>query len=143
LVVDLAQEVTSVADYHRVIDVQVSADQAFAFVADIANLPRFVPTTRRAGAEQGQVHVDGVAGGRPYHDDGQIYIDADQRVMRWGSGASGYRGELSISESSDRQARIEINLHFRDGDAHTPDRQQIEQSLDASVQRLHDELSQG
>lgn len=128
-------------DYHREIDIEVSADQAFAFVSNIANLPRFVPTTRKADVEHGHIHIDGVAGGRPYHDDGQIYVDADQRVMRWGSGASAYRGELSVSEGGAHTSRVAINLHFRDGDSHVPDAQQIEQSLDESMQRLREELT--
>jgi len=129
------------AEYHRAVDVPVSADEAFAFVSDLGNLPRFVPTTRSAEAEGSHVHVEGVAGGQEYHDDGQIYVDAERRLMRWGSGATAYRGELSVRESGAEQAQVEINLHFRDGGDHAPQPQQIEQSLDQSLERLKTELT--
>lgn len=61
--------------------------------------------------------------------------------MRWGSGATAYRGELLISESGASQAHVEINLHFRDGGDHAPQLQEIEQSLDQSLERLKAELT--
>ena len=128
-------------EYHRAIDIPVSAEKAFAFVSDLGNLPRFVPTTRSAELQEGHVHVDGVANGQEYHDDGQIYVDPDQRLMRWGSGASAYRGELHVSERGAGQSHVTINLHFRDEDANVPRPQQIEQSLDESMQRLKAELT--
>lgn len=129
------------ADYHREIDIAVPADEAFAFVSNLDNLPGFVPTTRRAEAEEGHVHVEGVSHGQTYHDDGQIYVDAERWLMSWGSGASAYRGELRVSEAGERQAHVEIDLHFRDSAEHAPQPAQVEESLDQSLQRLRDELT--
>lgn len=125
-------------DFTRSIDIGASPDKAFAFVSDIANLPRYVPTTRSAEETgHGKVHVEGEAGGNDYADDGHIFIDREQRLMRWGSGESAYRGELSVSDAS-AGSHIEIRLHFRDapaGDA------EIEKSLDDSLSRLKSELA--
>jgi hypothetical protein len=128
------------ADYHREMDIAVPADEAFAFVSDLNNLPRFVPTTRSAHADdKGHVQIDGEADGEPYHDEGHIHVDPDQRLMRWGSGESAYRGELYVSETGG-QAHVEINLHFRDDDGEVPEPRQVEQSLDRSLERLREEL---
>jgi uncharacterized membrane protein len=131
------------ADYHRAIDIPVTADQAFAFVSDLDNLPRFVPTTRHAEAEGGHVHVEGSVAGQEYHDDGQIYVDADQRLMRWGSGASAYRGELRVTERGSDAAQVEVKLHFREEGGDGPQPGQVEQSLDQSLERLKSELTSG
>ena len=126
-------------DYHREIDIEVPADRAFAFVSNLDNLPRFVPTTRHAEVDEGHVHVEGMSDGHSYHDDGQLYVDADRRLMRWGSGASAYRGELSVSGAGEK-AHVEIHLHFSDSAAGQMSPAQVEQSLDQSLQRLRDEL---
>lgn len=122
-------------DYHREIDIAVAADKAFAFVSNLDNLPLFVPTTRHAEADAGHVHVEGVSDGHAYHDHGQLFVDADRRLMRWGSGASAYRGELSVSESDQGQAHVEIRLHFSDSAGDMP-AEQIEENLDQSLERL-------
>lgn len=127
-------------DYHREIDIAVAADKAFAFVSNLDNLPLFVPTTRHAEAEAGHVHVEGVSKGHAYHDNGQLFVDADRRLMRWGSGASAYRGELSVSESGPGQAHVEIRLHFSDSAGDMP-AEQIEGNLDQSLERLRDALT--
>lgn len=129
------------AEYSRSIDIQASPDSAFAFVSDVSNLPRYVPTTRRAEADQGHVHVEGVSHGEPYEDEGHIYVDYERRIMRWGSGATSYRGELSVSEAGSGTSHVEIHLHFKDANGHTPEPQEIEKSLDQSLQRLRDELT--
>jgi hypothetical protein len=128
-------------DYHRAIDIAVPADRAFAFVSDLANLPRFVPTTRSAEGQDGHVHVEGETAGGEYHDEGQFFVDPDRRLMRWGSGASAYRGELSVTDTGPDRAHVEVNLHFRDGNPHAPPARQIEQSLDQSLERLKTELT--
>ena len=125
-------------EFSRSIDVAASPDKAFAFVSDVSNLPRFVPTTRSAEASgNGKVHVEGVAGGREYSNDGHIYVDAERRLMRWGSGESAYRGELSVSDATNG-ARVEISLHFHE--APELGGGEVEKSLQASLERLRSEL---
>jgi hypothetical protein len=125
-------------EFSRSIDVAASPDEAFAFVSDVSNLPRYVPTTRSAETSgSGKVHVEGVAGGKDYSDDGHIYVDTDRRLMRWGSGESAYRGELSVSDAASG-ARVEISLHFHKA----PDLGggEVEKSLEDSLKRLRSEL---
>ena len=128
------------AEYSRSIDIPASADSVFAFVSDVSNFPRYVPTTRRAEADLGHVRVEGVSHGERYEDEGHIHVDSERRVMRWGSGASGYRGELLVSEAGSGGAQIEINLHFSDAAEQAPSPQQVNESLDQSLERLREEL---
>jgi len=129
------------ADYCSSIDIPVSPERAFAFVSDVSNFPRFVPTTRRAEADGGHVHVEGVSHGASYVDDGRLNVDAEQRLMRWYSGESAYRGELSISETGGGKSHIEIKLHFGEGLDHVPPPEDIERNLEDSLARLRQELA--
>jgi hypothetical protein len=129
------------ADYCSSIDIPVSPERTFTFVSNVSNLPRFVPTTRRAMADGSHVHVEGVSHGASYADDGQLYADADRRLMRWGSGESAYRGELSVTEAGDGTSHVEITLHFSEGQGHVPPPAEIEQSLEESLECLRQELA--
>ncbi len=125
-------------DFSRSIDVGASPDKTFAFVSDIVNLPRYVPTTRSAEETGiGKVHVVGVAHGHDYADDGHFYVDAERRLMRWGSGESAYRGELAVSEAPGG-SHVAISLHFHS--LSEAAESEIEKSLQTSLERLRSEL---
>lgn len=129
------------ADYCSSIEIPASSEQAFAFASDVSNFPRFVPTTRRAKATGGHVHVEGVSHGAGYADDGQLYVDTEHKLMRWGSGESGYRGELSISDAGGGGSRIEIKLHFSERLGHVPPSQEVSSGLEECLARLRQELA--
>jgi hypothetical protein len=130
------------ADYCSSIDIPIPSERTFAFVSDVSNFPRFVPTTRRARADGGHVHVEGVSHGASYADDGHLYVDPERRLMRWGSGESAYRGELSIDDVDNGSAsHVEIKLHFSEGFVHAPSPEEVEQSLEESLARLRQELA--
>lgn len=129
------------ADYRSSIDIPVPSERAFAFVSDVSNFPRFVPTTRRAQAEGGHVHVEGISHGASYADDGQLYVDPERRLMRWGSGESAYRGELSVDDAAGGASHVEIRLHFSEGLGHAPSPEEVEQSLEESLTRLRQALA--
>jgi hypothetical protein len=133
------QEDHAMTDYSNSIDIPVPSQRTFAFVSDVSNFPRFVPTTRRASMDGGHIHVEGISHGASYADDGRLYIDAERRLMRWGSGESAYRGELSVNEANGG-SRVEIKLHFK-GSEHAPPPQEVERSLEESLARLRQELA--
>ncbi len=127
-------------EFSRSVEIPVSPERIFAFVSDVSNLPRFVPTTRSAEATgPGKVHVEGEAHGHHYSSDGHFYIDPDHRLMRWGSGETGYRGELKIHEEPSG-SRVEISLHLHD-DAETPPEEEVVRNLEESLERLRSQLS--
>ena len=127
-------------DIRRSIDISANPDHIFAFASDVHNLPRYVPTARSAEATgAGKVHVEGETHGRHYANDGHMFVDADRRLMSWGSGESGYRGELTVESAGDG-ARVEISLHFHDG-GHMPPEEEIGRSLDESLVRLKSEIA--
>jgi hypothetical protein len=127
-------------DIRRAIDIPADPDRIFAFASDLHNLPRYVPTARSAEATGvGKIHVEGEIHGQHYADDGHMFVDAGRRLMSWGSGETGYRGELTVEQAGDG-ARVEISLHFHD-DGEAPSVSEIGRSLDESLARLKSEIA--
>lgn len=123
----------------RSIEIAAAPERVFSFVSDVANLPRFVPTVRSAEAtEQGKVHVEGEVHGQHYADDGHIYTDPERKLMRWGSGKTGYRGELMVDPAGGG-SRVAITLHFHDA-SDAPPREDIDASLGEALARLQSAL---
>ena len=100
-------------DYTGRITINRPAEEAFGFLADVANMPRYLPSVREARAEApGRILLLGEAEGRAWQAEGWIEIDAQRRQMRWGSDSLVYyKGELQVTGEGDR-CQIELGLHL-------------------------------
>lgn len=87
------------------IDIARSAEEVFAFVSDIRNLPAFLAGVRTAGLlGAGRVVVEGAHNGRRYRVEGWLRADRDALAMEWGldagaaetTGQRGYSGSLRV-----------------------------------------------
>jgi uncharacterized membrane protein len=100
-------------DYSDRIDVTAPADAVFKFVADINNLPKYLPTVHGAkpqGTER--VEVDGQANGHSYHSDGWFKVDESAKSMTWGSdGENDYSGMMKVSGDGSK-SQVECTLKF-------------------------------
>lgn len=101
------------SEYKHSISVQASPDQVFAFVSQVENLPKYLPTVHNAAPQQGErVRVEGEANGHAYTDDGFYRVNQAQRRMEWGSdGENNYSGWLEVS-SNGNGSNITVNLSF-------------------------------
>jgi hypothetical protein len=85
--------------------------EVFAFLADIRNMPHYLPTVRRVeplGPDR--VAVEGEANGHAYRDEGWMRMEAETRRMRWGTDGEGqYGGELVVHAVGGR-AEVELRL---------------------------------
>ena len=99
------------AEYSDRIDVAAPADDVFAFVSDIENLPKYLPTVHHAHPQSGErVEVEGEANGHPYNSDGWFKVDEAARTMSWGSdGENDYSGRMSVTGSGSR-SEVECSL---------------------------------
>lgn len=100
-------------EYEDNIMVAAPAAAVFGFVADVRNLPKYLPTTKSAekqGAEH--VRVSGEARGNRYDADG--YLRADTRAMRleWGSDEGDYSGWMHVEPDQD-QSRVTVHISMR------------------------------
>lgn len=66
------------------IEIARNADEVFAFVADIRNLPAFLSGMRTAAPMgAGRVVAEGAQGGRRYHAEGWMRVDREALAMEW------------------------------------------------------------
>lgn len=81
--------------------VAAAPDAVFRAIADVDNLPRFVPQmTQVESAGDGQVAVDARYDGRDQHGEARFERDEGQRRIAW-SADSGYHGWMQVDPDGD------------------------------------------
>ncbi len=106
-------------EYERTVTLAAVPDAAFRYLADPANLPRYVATMVLAEPLQGdEFHVAAQVQDR--HEEGEALLrtNPSERRLDWsGAGDSSYRGWLQVGESEGGSA-VTVHLHTdRDEDA--------------------------
>lgn len=97
-------------EYTGRIAVDRSPAEVFAFLADIRQMPRYLPTVRHVeptGTDR--VAVEGEADGHAYRDEGWLRMEAEARRMRWGTDGGDYGGEMVVHAVGGR-AEVEVRL---------------------------------
>lgn len=102
--------------YEQSRTIPASAEEIFAFVSDIRNLPQYLPTTKAAQPQQGErVRVQGEAKGHQYDADGYFRYDEANHRLEWGADEHYYSGRLEIVPQSADSAEVTVQLSFRGG----------------------------
>jgi hypothetical protein len=89
-------------DYTGRIDIARPPAEVFAFLADIRNMPRYLPTVTHVGPlghhdDHDDVAVEGKAEGHDYRNDGWMKAEPETRRLRWGSHTmQDYHGGLEV-----------------------------------------------
>ena len=126
-------------EYEHTQTIHASPDEVFAFVSDVRNLPRYLPTTK--GAEpQGEGRVRGEANGHPYDSDGYFRVDEAARRLEWGADEEGkYSGWLTVS-GEESASLVTVHLSFGPAtdlperiEENSPGERPIQQGLEASL----------
>ncbi len=101
------------AEYSDRIDVAAPADAVFAFISDIGNLPKYLPTVHGAHTHgTDRVEVDGTANGHQYASTGWFKSDPATRLMSWGSdGENDYAGKMTV-QGDHHASQVECTLRF-------------------------------
>lgn len=99
--------------YRSSLDIAAPPADVFAFVTDVTNMPKYLPTTHHAEMEGAdRVRMKGEANGHPYEGEGWLQKDPEQMTMWWGSdGQNDYSGSLRIEPIDDR-SRVSIEITF-------------------------------
>lgn len=99
------------SDFDESIRIETGADEVFAFVSNVQNLPLYLPTVRRAAPQLGQrAEIEGTVDGRRYLSDVDLRVDHATRSMHWGSdGEYQYRGWLTVGG---RNGTCEVKVHL-------------------------------
>lgn len=77
--------------------VSAAPADVYAALADVRNLPEYVPQiTKATQASDGEVHVEARYGGHDQQGEAWFRADEDSRVIEWGTGDS-YHGRMSVT----------------------------------------------
>lgn len=100
-------------EFEERIIIHAAPDAVFDFVADVRNMPRYLPTARRAEPQQGdRVRIQGQAAGHPYDADGFLRVHHQRRRLEWGADEHSYAGHLEVRPHGDA-AEVTVHLAFR------------------------------
>ncbi len=112
--------------------VAATPDSVFAALADLGNLPRYVPQLTAAERIDGErVKIEARYEGHTQQGEGWFRTDESERQIEWGSAGSDYRGWIRVSPEGDG-SRLTLFLATVHGDA--PD-SEVMGTLDA-IRRL-------
>jgi hypothetical protein len=111
----------------------LAADRVFAYLADVRNLPRYLPRmTTAAPIGDDRVHVEADVGGRTESGEAWMRIDRERWRVEWGAvGTADYSGKLVISDDGPERCTIELDLHTPGAD---------DPEVDAAVRRSVGEI---
>jgi uncharacterized membrane protein len=93
--------------------VAAPADAVYAAIADLRNLPRFVPQMTAVRGEGDHIEVDARYEGREQHGEATFRADDAQRRIEWGA-PSGYRGWMKVDPDGDG-SRLTLFLETKHG----------------------------
>jgi uncharacterized membrane protein len=105
------------ASYQESMSISASADQVFDFIADIRNLPKYIPTTKSAqpddeGGER--VQLQGEAKGHKYNADGYLRADRQNYRLEWGADERYYSGHMEVQSKGNNQSQVTVEITFKD-----------------------------
>jgi uncharacterized membrane protein len=100
-------------EFEQSVMVAAPADQIFDFLADVRNVPQYLPTVRDAQPQQGdRIRTQGQAGDHSYDSDGHFRANQQARRLEWGSdGENEYSGWLAVQENGS-QSQVTVHIHF-------------------------------
>jgi hypothetical protein len=107
--------------------IAAAPDAVYAAIADVSNLPRFVPQMTAARRSEGdRVEIEARYEGREQHGEVSFRADERERKIEW-SAPSGYHGSLKV-EPDGEGSRLTLFLNTRHGSERDHD---VEATLDA------------
>lgn len=101
------------SEHEQSMMVRAKPDQILDFIADVGNLPKYVPTTKAAQKQgENRVRVQGEANRQAYDNDGYLRCDRQARRLEWGSDEGHYSGWMQVDPSGDG-ASVTAHISFR------------------------------
>lgn len=102
-------------DFEQSLRIRSSAEQVFEFIADVRNMPRYLPTTSQASARsEGRVRVEGDVHGRHYDSEGYLRRVADRNRIEWGADEGDYQAWIEARDRGDEHVDVIVHLRFDD-----------------------------
>ncbi len=96
--------------------VGAKSDAVFEFVSEISNMPKYMPTTKKAEAQgTDRVRVQGGGEGFQYDSDGYLRRNDENNRLEWGADEGHYNGWMEVKDQGEG-AEVTIHLTFKNQD---------------------------
>lgn len=107
-------ETTNITDFEQSIRVDAPADPIFDFLADVSNVPQYLPTLKNAQPQQGdRIRTQGQSGDYSYDSEGHFRVNPAQRRLEWGSdGENDYGGWMQVQSTGESHSQVTVHIHF-------------------------------
>ena len=106
-------------EYAQSLSIHASPDQIFDFVADVGNLPKYLPTIKQSEDKAGdRVKLKGESEGHKFTGEGDFRADRDNYRLEWGADQNYYSGYLQITPDNGGSSKVDVHLFFRDDGGH-------------------------
>ena len=147
-------------EYQQSETVAAPANEVFAWLSDVDNLPKYLPPVKNAGIEgpsEGDnpgekivTHVE-IPDRGEFESEGYLDVDAKARTMRWGAETGrDYSGRLEVAEAGDGQSEVTVHLSFGPRTAEpeiqeesSDDRDPLEESLGDTLESIRRQIEEG
>jgi uncharacterized protein YndB with AHSA1/START domain len=129
-----------VSEYERSRTMAAPSEIVFQVASEVETMDRWLPTMTEVEETSPEVlHVEGEVGGQHYEAEGLYAARPEQLRMEWGSrDTDDYSGWLQVADSGAGASEATIHLSFRG--EQRPAADDIEQGLDAALDRLADQV---
>ena len=133
-------------EYEQTMTVQASPERVLDFVADVQNMPKYLPTTKSAQPQgEDRVRVQGEAQGHKYDSDGYLRRDPEAKRLEWGADEGYYSGWLQVREAGAGASAVTIHISLRarppgSDQSHAPSDEQINEGLAKGLQSIQNHV---
>ncbi len=147
-------------EYQKTQVIDRPADEAFAWLKDVSNLPHYLPPIKSAeiegpsaeGAPGERVSLEGEIPDRgEFESKGYFSADEGERRMEWGAEADrDYSGWLQVSGREDGKSEVTVHLNFGERSVEDQIQQEsregrdpLEEALAATMESIRRQLEEG
>ena len=118
--------------------VNAPSDAVYDFVADIQNMPKYIPTTKKAEKQgEDRVRVQGGGDGFQYDSDGYLRRNSQSNRLEWGADEGHYNGWMSVDEDGEG-SNVTIHLTFKNQEG-IPS-QHVDEGLQTALASIKNEV---
>ena len=101
-------------EYERTMAMRASPDEVLAFISDVRNMPKYLPTTKTAQAQsEDRVRVQGEAHGHKYDSDGYLRRDPESQRLEWGADEGYYSGWMQVRPDGASGSSVTVHISLR------------------------------
>ena len=146
-------------EYEQTQEIAAPPDEVFAWVADVGNMPKYLPPIKDAsiegesapGTPGEKVRMEGEIPDRgEFEGEGYLSVDESARRMEWGAEVSrDYSGWLTVAEAG---GGSEVTVHLSFGERSvegeiqeesSDDRDPLEESVGATLESIRRQIEEG